>query len=178
MTPITYQNLLVKTERGQHPILLGPVLIHQTKTFQPFHYFASTLIRLNPELIKVRAFRTDGEPELIKAFHLCFPQATHLRCTNHLPQNMRDKLRSLGVSQNVSVEFMADIFGVQRGSNFEHGLIDAGSEALLYTALDRLEHRWNNLERSCTSNFLDPQFYYRFLKYKASDIKACVLPSI
>ena len=53
VTPITYQNLLVETERGQHPIVLGPVLIHQTKTFQPFHYFASTLIRLNPESVEI-----------------------------------------------------------------------------------------------------------------------------
>ena len=48
VTPITYQNPFVKTYRGNHPIVLGPVLIHQTKTFRPFHYFASTLIRLNP----------------------------------------------------------------------------------------------------------------------------------
>ena len=33
VTPITYHNLLVKTTRnGNHPILLGPVLVHQTKT--------------------------------------------------------------------------------------------------------------------------------------------------
>ena len=54
VTLTTYQNLLVETERGQHPIVLGPILIHQTKTFQPFHYFASTLISLNPELRKLK----------------------------------------------------------------------------------------------------------------------------
>ena len=33
VTPITYHNLMVKTTRnGNHPILLGHVLIHQTKT--------------------------------------------------------------------------------------------------------------------------------------------------
>ena len=110
MTPTTNQNLLVETERGQHPIVLGPILIHQTKMFRPFHYFASTKISLNPELTKLKAFGTDGEPELIKAFHVCFPQATHLRCTNHLRQNVKDKLLSLGVSQSVSSEFLADIF--------------------------------------------------------------------
>ena len=45
---VTYHNLLVKTDRDNHPIILGPVLIHHTKTFRPFHYLASTLIRLNP----------------------------------------------------------------------------------------------------------------------------------
>lgn len=43
VTPTMYQNLLVKTEQGQHPIVLGPIL---TKTFQPFLYFAPTLISL------------------------------------------------------------------------------------------------------------------------------------
>ena len=45
VTPMTYQNLLTETTRNRnHPILLGPILIHQTKTLRPFHYFASTLI--------------------------------------------------------------------------------------------------------------------------------------
>ena len=68
VTPTTYHNLLVETERGNHTIVLGPVLIHQTKTFQPFHYFASTLIRLNPGLVNLKAFGIDGESELIKSF--------------------------------------------------------------------------------------------------------------
>ena len=62
VTPITYHNLLVKTSRnGSHPIMLGPVLIHQTKKFQPFHCFASILIRLNPNLVHPKAFGTDGD---------------------------------------------------------------------------------------------------------------------
>jgi len=85
VTPITYHNLLVKTTRnGNHPILLGPILIHQTKTLRPFHYFASTLTHLNPKLSGLKAYGTDGEPELIKAFCMCFPKAIHLRCTNHI----------------------------------------------------------------------------------------------
>ena len=84
VTPTTYQNLLVETGRGNNPVTLGPIRIHQTKKFQPFHYFASTLIRLNPNLINLKAFGTDGEPELIKAFNVCFPSAVHLRCTLHM----------------------------------------------------------------------------------------------
>lgn len=45
VTPISYKNLLVETTAGHHPIMLGPVLIHQMKEFRPFHYFASTLTR-------------------------------------------------------------------------------------------------------------------------------------
>lgn len=117
------------TAKGNHPILLGPVLIHQTKTFRPFHYFASTLVRVNPNLMKLRAFATDGESELIKAFDLTFPEAAHLRCTNHLRQNIKDKLRALSIPQEAWKEFLADIFGAQVGSHFEMGLVDAESES-------------------------------------------------
>ena len=36
VTPMTYENLLVTNKDGKHPLLLGPVLIHQTKTLSPF----------------------------------------------------------------------------------------------------------------------------------------------
>jgi len=51
VTPTTYQNVLVRNKSGNHPILLGPVLVHQTKTLRQFHYLASTLVRLNPNLV-------------------------------------------------------------------------------------------------------------------------------
>jgi len=44
--------------------MLGPVLIHQIKMFRPFQFFASTLICLNQ--IWLKAFETDGEPELVQ----------------------------------------------------------------------------------------------------------------
>ena len=178
VTPTTYHNLLVKTSGGNHPVTLGPTLIHQTKTFQPFHYFASTLIRLNPNLVNLKAYGTDGEPELIKAFSVCFPHAVHLRCTIHMRKNVKDKLRSLSVPQSVASEFLDDIFGKQTGSHFEAGLIDAESEASFRTALSNVQCRWNNLERSCIPSSSEPQFHAWFCKYKAKDIIKCVLPEV
>ena len=61
VTPMTYENLLVNNKEGKHPLLLGPVLIHQTKTLSPFHLFASTLIVVT--LQKVKTFGSDEEPE-------------------------------------------------------------------------------------------------------------------
>ena len=178
VTPTTYQNLLVKTDRGNHPILLGPVLIHQTKTFRPFHYLASTIIRLNPRLVQLKAFGTDGEPELIKAFKICFPHAVHLRCMNHMRQNVKEKLHDLNIPQNIWKEFLSDIFGVQVGSHFECGLVDSQSEATFSAALQALKERWNNLERSCKQGSSSPEFHTWFLTYKARDFIECVLPQV
>ena len=177
-TPITFNNLMVRTSQHSHPVMLGPILVHQTKTFRPFHYFASTLIRLNPLLTNLKCFGTDGEPELIKAFHLCFPKAIHLRCINHLRRNIKDKLRSIGFPQGECKEILHDIFGVQRDDHFEAGLIDAKSEAIFLSALRRLKDRWNNLERSYVSHVSTVQFYDWFSKYKVKDITQCVLPDV
>ena len=93
VTPMTYEYLLVNNKEGKHPLLLGPVLIHQTKTLSPFHLFASTLISLNGNTAEIKAFGSDGEPELIKAFSLAFRDAVQLHCFSHIRQNIKDKLR-------------------------------------------------------------------------------------
>ena len=177
VTPMTYQNLLTKTTRnGNHPILLGPILIHQTKTLRPFHYFASTLICLNLKFTGLKAYGTDGEPELIKAFKICFPNAVHLRCTNHLRQNIKDKLREFNISQHISKEILGDIFGLRHATHFESGLADAESKLSFTQSLERVKETWNNLERSCSPNEIVPRFHKWFCEYKSDDFKNCVLP--
>ena len=160
VTPITYQNLLVKTQKGNHPIILGPVLIHHTKTFRSFYYFASTLVRLNPKLVNLKAFGTDGEEELIKSFNIAFPKAVHLRCMNHLRRNIKGKLHALKIPRNSWNEFLSDIFGCKTGSHLEMGLVDAVSDDSFWKALKTLEEKWNNLERGFILPDSDPQFHY------------------
>lgn len=168
----------MKTDRGNHPIILGPVLVHHTKTFRPFHYLASTMIRLNPRLVQLRAFGTDGEPELIKAFRTCFPHAVHLRCMNHLRQNVKDKLHDLKIPQNVWKNFLSDIFGVQVGNHFECGLVDSPSDTIFSAQLKSLKERWNNLERSYKGSSSSPEFHTWFLTYKSRDFIECALPEV
>ena len=139
--------------------------------------FVSTLIRLNPNLRYIKAFGTDGECELIKAFKCAFPDAIHLHCTNHLHQNIKDKLNHLKIKSSVAKEFTFDIFGVQVGSHMQLGLIDMKNEVTFEAALNSLREKWNNLERSCIGDG-DPQFHSWFIKYQAPVIKASVLPTI
>ncbi len=166
----------LQNDRGYNPALLGPILVHQTKTFHPFYYLASSLVRLNPDLCKLKANGTDGELELTKAFKVIFPNAVHLRCMNHLRQNVKDKLWSLGIPQTGLQEFVGDIFGTKRGNHFEHGLIDSESELSFRAALDRIQQCWNNLEQSFVQSSQSPEFHGWFMKYKAVEIYECVLP--
>ena len=76
---MTYENLLVTNKDGKHPLLLGPVLVHQTKTLSPFHLFASTLIGLNAKVAEVKAFGSDGEPRpLVLHFKMLFSYGVFL----------------------------------------------------------------------------------------------------
>jgi len=61
---------------------------------------------------------------------MCFPKAIHLRCTNHIRQTIKEKLREFNIPQHVSKEMLADIFGRHIGSHFESGLADAASESV------------------------------------------------
>ena len=44
VTVTTYRHLLIEhlkgNEKGKHPIMLGPMFIHQQKTFSPYNFFA------------------------------------------------------------------------------------------------------------------------------------------
>ena len=177
VTPITIQNLLLETKNGSYPIVLGPVLVHQTKLFRPFYYFASTLVRLRPSLAGIKCYGTDGEFELIKALTAMFPSAIHLRCANHLRQNLKQKLTSLNLDQNVQRDIIADIFGRQVGTHSELGLVDAESKGFFWKALANLKERWNNLELSCRP-METPQFYEWFYHHKATDFANCVIREV
>jgi len=67
----------------------------------------------------------------------------HLRCTNHLRQNIKEKLRSLELSQELSKDIMADIFGRQIGVHFEKGLVDAENKKLFLAYLKSVTQKWN-----------------------------------
>lgn len=98
---------------------------------------------------------------------MCFPKAVHLRCTNHICQNIKDKLRQLSIPQHVSKEILADIFGTRIGTQFESGLADAESELIFTRSLEQVKVKWNNLERSCNGSSVTPQFHAWFCEYKA-----------
>ena len=116
----------------------------------------------------------DGKPEL-KLLGLVFPMLYILGV-----QFIYDRMSrtNFAVPQSVVKEFLSDIFGMQTGSHFEAGLVDAESELPFMTALTKLKYRWNNLEKSCISSGTEPQFHAWFCKFKADDIIRCVLPDV
>ena len=92
VTCITYRSILVTDMRtGQSPIMLGPLFIHQSKSYEVYNFFASALTGITPSLARILAFGTDWEQALVKAFKQQFCFALHLRCFRHMRQDIQRK---------------------------------------------------------------------------------------
>ena len=58
----------------------------------------------------------DGKSALIQACQHSFPSTINLLCSNHMSQNIKDKLHELNIPENVRLVITKDIFGKQIGS--------------------------------------------------------------
>ena len=50
VTVTTYRHLMLTNMSGNHPVMMGPLVIHQCKKFNTYHFFASLLVGLRPAL--------------------------------------------------------------------------------------------------------------------------------
>lgn len=92
-------------------MFIGPVLIHFCKTVSTYDFFASSLIGIKHKLAGVRAFRTDGEEESVKALSHEFSFGLHLSCFIHMKRNINCELSDHGLSVSSQSSIMKDIFG-------------------------------------------------------------------
>ena len=120
--------MLKNHKTGRHPVFIGPMLVHQKQTYETYYYFASQLLKLNRRLSSLNAVGTDREEQLGKAFGTVFPGAVKLLCCLHKRDNIKMKLRALGVSEQLSREILDSIFGYQIDETYFTGLMDGEEE--------------------------------------------------
>ena len=93
VTVTTYRQLTLQSRRTHnHPVFIGPVMIHYRKSFSTYLFFGSTLLGIKPELSNLQCYGTDGEEALFDAFQHVYPNAVHLLCTLHMKKNVKAKL--------------------------------------------------------------------------------------
>ena len=74
--------------------MVGPALIHSLKDQSNFAVLFQEMTSKMPLLATtLQAYGTDGEKALVLAAADAFPFAIHLRCVNHLKDNIIDHLR-------------------------------------------------------------------------------------
>lgn len=143
VTPITFRNLTLSTNAYsyQSPIVMGPVLIHYSKTEPIYTTFFQTLLRLRPGISCLKAYGTDGEQALVNALHNVFPQAVSLRCFKHLETNAKLKIAELKLNKNENT-FLEDIF------HGKEALLHSDDEEAFDRRLDSLVSSWKILDPS------------------------------
>ena len=90
VTVTTYKHPMLeyRHKSRSHPVMLGPLFIHQRKTFATYHFFFSQLVGLRPALCDIQSYGTDGEKALEEALGTQFRDGTHLRCFLHFRGNL------------------------------------------------------------------------------------------
>jgi len=164
----TYRDLMLKTKSGVHPVMLGPILIHQRKLFSSYYTLPSTMIRHEPDLLGVLAFGTDGEIALYQALESAFPFATHLLCDMHMQDTMSSKLKDLGIRGLESKQYMADIFG----DSSVNGLVASPTKEHFAKKLSDLKEQWIVRHKE------GAKFYKYFMERKADEIANCMTAEV
>ena len=162
---MTYQHgMLQDIKTRQHPIMMGPLLVHQKVAF---NYFCSTLVGLHKGLKQILAFGTDGDKALVSHN---FPFAAQLRCFLHFKKNVEQKLRELGIPSQISQEYIANIFGKKVGNTYEEGLVDSCSVQQFNERFEIFKNLWDTREMSFAPAS-GPRFYHYFQQYQADVVR-------
>ena len=171
VTPMTYHQLMVEDiKTKKHPVMLGPILVHQKVDFPAFNYFASTLIGLRKELKHVLAFGSDGDKAMVEALSHNFPFAVQLRCFLHFKKNVEQKLKELGIPAQVVQEFLSDIFGKRTANTYKEGLVDSCSVQEFDERVENLKPLWDAREKPFAL-VSGPRFHSYFIQYQADVVR-------
>jgi len=88
--------------------MIGPVLLHQSKTKRSYLSLAS---QISFEAPGISVFGTDGDKQLYDAFQMSFPSAQHLLCDIHMKDNVEMKLSDLKINNQNKFRIINLIFG-------------------------------------------------------------------
>lgn len=170
VTPTVYQHKLLKNRVTEnHPIFIGPTLIHQDRKYGTYHYFASQLKKIQRKLDGLIAFGTDGEEAISSAFQSVFPRSVHLLCSIHKRDNITRKLREMNATEGGVKQIVADIFGSKIEDKEFPGLIDSKDRIDFNENLERIKSKWEHI---C------PGFLEWFVKHEAEMMCTSMIASV
>ena len=130
VTILVYKNQrILRKSSSEHPIFLGPVLLHKDATYKTYKTFLehiateldSDIDSLELRVSEQMEFGTDDERALTKAIEHVFPSATRYLCTKHLKDNVKHYLMNkVGIEKRDRESVMNTLFG-------DGGIVDANT---------------------------------------------------
>ena len=152
---------VVKKVTMEAPAFFGPMFIHAEKNFESYHYFFSTLLKMEPKLADIIAVGTDGEQAITKALRAVFGEGfIHLRCFIHMKDNILRKLGEFLLPERIRNEIIRDLFGFQQDTVYVNLMLTVTDFNL---RLSHLKSKWDGLEQSVHSE-KHPQVHDWILK--------------
>ena len=160
VTPTTYKSLILENVANKKsPTLVGPTLIHMTRSYSAYCHLAAKLREVDNGIADLRSLATDGEPGLLKALKVFYPQTLLLRCSRHFRGNCIEQLNSLEIRGEDQTYLLNCIFGTSMGGIYHEGLLDAQDSETFDAFLMSLEEEINKREKVIRPAGSSPQFY-------------------
>lgn len=113
VTVSAYKNVTVRSlTTGEHPIMLGPILLHGSSTYTSYKAFFSHLANRIPtfgnnELV----VGSDDEKAMKKAIRDAFPDAYQVLCTRHLKKSVdRQLCNTIGIDKKMRHRILKRVF--------------------------------------------------------------------
>ena len=165
VTTTTYEHLaLIDKATGNHPVFLGPMMVHTDEKQETFHYFASTMREVNSDIENILFVGSDQQRSIENGLPPQLPIAHFLVCKKHVEDNIKMKMAALGIQDKAN--YLIEIFG----DRTSRGLIDSESREEFESRLLQLKDVW---EKRPTGN----EFYTYFVAHIAEDMKCkMILP--
>ena len=163
----SYRHLQLKTVRGNHPVLLGPLMVTHKLERSNYRTLFDTMTRIEPSLsTSLSAFVTDGEKALSNALHESFPTAVGRMCITHIERNIKHCIEN---KLKLTKSFTYIVLGDLRGNSQHKGLIHCDTYTEFCGNLQQLYSKWNDREREEIPH-KEPQFAAYFKKHKAQAV--------
>ena len=156
---------MLKTKRRNHPVVIGPGILHKQKLYTSYKTLPLLMSKYRAGTNGVLVYGTDGEDNMAKAFSDVYPDAKHLRCDIHMKDNVKRKLSQLGISGDIALEIMSDVFGKKIDGRIDGGLVDCSSSEEFGNALISATQKWITIHEN------GKDFVNYFLKEKADPIR-------
>ena len=145
VTVTTYRYLMLYTNKGVHPVMIGPILIHHKKGFDSYFQLPSGMVRYDKELVNIKCFGTDGEVNVSEALQSVFTGGYHLLCDIHMRDNIEKKMSELGIAGDAKSNIINDIFGEVVEDLKIKGLVDCWDAAELNTMFSEKAKIWRQI---------------------------------
>ena len=92
VTFTTCRQLQFLTKKGEHPVRMGPAIIHTRKEYGSYFNLPSKLIQHKSSLSKIIAVGSDSEKNVYQPFKDLMPNIIHLLCDMHMKDNIKEKV--------------------------------------------------------------------------------------